>query len=267
MTWKLNFPKENKYFETENGILYHADTTILSELFPQNSIHAIITSPPYNVDLGNNRYKKDGYSLYHDNKEHKEYIRWLSRIFNTLEFKLKPGGRLCINIGDGKNGRVPTHSDLIQNINMLLHSVIIWNKSQTVNRTAWGSFNSPSSPSYPTPFEYVLIFSRDSYKLSWKGETDLEKEEFIKWAYALWEFTPETKMRYFGHPAMFPEELPKRLIKMNTYIGDIVLDPFAGAGTTLVVAEKLKRKWIGVELDEKYCEITKKRIEEVINNE
>ncbi len=112
----------------------------------------------------------------------------------------------------------------------------------------------------------LLIFCKNSFKLQWKGETDLTKEEFIKWAFALWEFPSETRMKEFGHPAMFPEELPKRCIKMNTYVGDIVLDPFAGAGTTCLVAEKLNRKWIGIEISPNYCEITKKRILEVIEN-
>ena len=80
----------------------------------------------------------------------------------------------------------------------------------------------------------------------------------------LWEFAPETKMKKYGHPAMFPEELPKRCIKMNSYIDDVVLDCFAGVGTTCVVAEKLNRRWIGIEINEEYCKIAKERIKEVL---
>ena len=239
---------------------------VLKELIKNNTkVNCIITSPPYNVDLGNNKYNKNPYSLYKDNKEHSEYIKWLVNIFNKCYDLLVDGGRLCINIGDGKNGRIPTHSDLIQNLTKkyLLNSVILWDKKQVGNRTAWGSFKLPSSPSYPTPFEYILIFSKNTYKLQHKGETDLNKEEFIKWAYALWEFVPETKAKKIGHPAPFPEELPKRLIKMNTYIGDIVLDPFMGSGTTGIACKKFNREFIGIELDKIYFEIAKERINNV----
>lgn len=124
-----------------------------------------------------------------------------------------------------------------------------------------GSYCSPSSPSFPSPFEYILIFCKDSTKLLNKGETDLTKEEFIKYAYGIWEFPPETKMKLYGHPAMFPEELPYRLIKMLSYKGATVLDLFMGAGTTGVVCKKLNRSFIGIELDKNYFNIAKERIE------
>lgn len=261
MCWKNNFPKKNRYFETENGILYHDDCTHIINQLPDNSINLVVTSPPYNVHLGYNKYKKNGYNLYNDNKEHKDYINWLTSIFFDLYPKFVKGGRMAINVGDGKNGKVPTHSDLIQSLSQkyLLSSIIIWDKKQVGNRTSWGSFNSPSNVSYPTPFEFILLFAKQTFKLQHKGVSDLSKNEFVKWAYALWDFLPETKMKNFNHPAMFPEELPKRCIKMNSYVNDLVVDVFAGAGTTLLTAEKLNRRWIGVELDEHYCEIVKQR--------
>ena len=75
-------------------------------------VDLVVTSPPYNVDLGNNKYNKNPYSLYKDNKEHKDYIAWLKSIFEAITPKLKKGGRVCINIGDGKNGQVPTSNDI-----------------------------------------------------------------------------------------------------------------------------------------------------------
>lgn len=226
-----------------------------------NSIDCVITSPPYNVDLGNNKHKKDGYNTYKDNKAHTEYLSWLSDIFLGLKDKVVDGGRICINIGDGKNGSIPTHSDIIQFMTEEYDFIttIIWNKSQIGSRTAWGSWLSPSCPSYPTPFEYILIFGKGK-TLQHKGETDLTKEEFISYANALWTFPPETKMKAIGHPAMFPIELPKRLIKMNTYIGDTVFDPFMGSGTTGVACKLLNRNFIGTELDEEYFKIAKDRI-------
>jgi len=230
-----------------------------------NLVDLVITSPPYNVDLGNNKYNKSGYSLYKDNKEHQEYINWLKIIFEKIYLKLKSGGRVCINIGDSKNGLIPTSSDIIQfmskNIGFLPIAHIIWNKKHTSNRAAWGSWLSPSSPSFPTPFEHILVFSKDTKKLKTKGISDLTKEEFILYANSLWTFPPEKNMKKIGHPAIFPEELPHRLIKMFSWIDATILDPFMGSGTTGVACKNLNRNFIGIELDENYFKIAKERIE------
>lgn len=229
-----------------------------------NSINLVVTSPPYNVNLGKNKLNKNPYDLYNDNKEHKDYIKWLKNIFEIILTKLVSGGRVVINIGDGKNGAVPTSSDIIQfmthQLKYLPMTHIIWNKNQCGNRCAWGSFLKPSSPSFPTPFEHILVFAKNSINLNRKGDTDLTKEEFIKWSLALWEFAPENKMKKFNHPAMFPEELPKRCIKMFSYINDTILDPFAGAGTTLLMAKKLNRNAIGIEMSQEYCKTIKERL-------
>jgi site-specific DNA-methyltransferase (adenine-specific) len=240
----------------EDGILTLTD----------NTVDLVVTSPPYNVDLGNNKDHNNPYDLYNDNKDHKEYIEWLKGIFSSLYPKMKSGGRIAINIGDGKNGAVPTHSDIIyfmcNELGYIPFSTIIWNKSQIGNRTAWGSWLSPSCPSFPTPFEYVLIFSKEDKKLSTKGESDLHRDEFIKYAFAIWDIAPETRMKDFGHPAMFPEELVARLIKMLCWKEAMVVDPFSGAGTTAVVCKRLGRNFIGFEMSKEYCQ---KSIERVKN--
>jgi site-specific DNA-methyltransferase (adenine-specific) len=229
---------------------------------PDSSIHLCITSPPYN--LGNTaKKKKIVYNTYKDDKDFLEYIAWLKSIFTALWDKLTDDGRVCINIGDQQNGSIPTSvfiSSFLIDIGYKPFTTIIWNKSQVSNRTSWGSWLSPSSPSFPTPFEYILVFYKNSRKLIHKGESDLTREEFITNSLALWSFPPETKMKKFGHPAMFPEELPRRLIKMFSYKGDIVLDPFSGCGTTLKVAKDLGRQFIGFEIDDKYIQIAIDRI-------
>ena len=90
------------------------ETCMADPEIPDDFIDLVITSPPYNIDLGKNRYNQNPYDLYQDNKDHKDYIAWLKDIFESLKPKMKSGGRICINIGDGKNGSVPTHSDIIQ---------------------------------------------------------------------------------------------------------------------------------------------------------
>lgn len=243
--------------------IYCEDNIKTMNRMDDNFIDLTVTSPPYNVDLGNNKYNKNPYALYNDNKEYKEYLKWLEKIFGLLYLKTKSGGRCVINIGDGKNGRVPTHSDIIQLMNgigWITYTIIIWNKNQSSSRTAWGSWLSASSPSFPTPFEYILVFCKNSYKLQYKGESDLEKEDFIKWSLALWSFAPDTRQKKIGHPAMFPVELPLRCIKLFSYKNAIVYDPFMGSGTTAIVSVKTGRSYIGSEITEEYVKISEERI-------
>jgi len=234
---------------------------------PDESIDLLVTSPPYNVKLGDNKYNKNPYDIYQDNKDHHNFISWLTSIFSMLKPKMVSGGRVCINIGDGKNGVVPTHSDIIQfmtkDLKYLPKTTIIWDKKQIGNRTAWGSFKSPSNPSFPTPFEYILVFCKDTP--SKKGEKDnitVSKREFIENSLSLWKFSTETMMNSkYGHPAMFPVDLPYRLIQQLSYKGDVVLDIFSGMGTTCLAAAMSERQWIGFELSKTYAENSRKRIQ------
>lgn len=243
--------------------IYNIDCVEGLKLLDDNVIDLIVTSPPYNVDLGNNKYNKNSYNLYKDNKEHHEYIGWLKDIFTLAYSKLKSGGRVCINIGDSKNGAIPTHSDVIQmmcDIGYIPMTNIIWNKNTTSNRASFGSYLSPSCPSFPRGFEFILVFAKENRKLQYKGETDLTKEEFVEWTNGLWKFAPEKRQKQFGHPAMFPEELPKRLIKMFSWKGALVVDIFNGSGTTTKVAKELERDFIGFDISKEYCEIAESRL-------
>lgn len=226
------------------------------------SVNLVVTSPPYNLGSIAKKHKIV-YNSYHDNREFVEYIEWLTKVFSTMYPKLAEDARVCINIGDQKNGEIPTHVYLataLESVGFKTLTTIIWNKSQVSNRTSWGSWLSPSCPSFPTPFEYILVFFKNSRKLVHTGETDLTRDEFIEYSLALWNFAPEMRMKSFGHPAMFPEEMPRRLIKMLSYKGDLVLDPFAGISTTLKVAKELSRRYIGFEIDEKYYQASKERL-------
>ncbi len=245
----------------------------LIPLLPDNSIDLVVTSPPYNVDLGNNKYNKNPYDTYQDNKDHKEYIAWLCDIFRLLKPKMVIGGRVCINIGDSRNGSIPTHSDVIQfmtnRLKYLIKTTIIWDKSYLSNRASWGSWKSPSNPSFPTPFEYILVFCNETqHKEGCKTEITVNKDEFITNSLALWKFKSETKMNIkHKHPAMFPIDLPYRLIQQLSYSGDVVLDIFSGMGTTCLAAAMLDRRWIGFELSSDYTERSIDRIRQVTDQE
>jgi len=249
--------------------IYNEDCIETISKMPNNFIDLVVTSPPYNVDLGNNKYNKHPYNLYNDNKSHKEYIKWLSNIFMLLYPKLKVGGRVCINIGDGKNGAIPTSCDINNfmsgEIGYIPTTHIIWDKSQVGNRTSWGSWMSPSCPSFPTPFEHILVFAKDSNKLQWKGQSDLTKDEFIEWSLALWKFQPQMNQKQIGHPAMFPIELPLRCIKMFSWINSVIYDPFGGSGSTAIACVTSNRKYICSEISTDYCDIANKRLDDTKN--
>jgi DNA modification methylase len=241
------------------------DCEQLTQELDDNSVDLLITSPPYNVDLGHNKKHKSPYDLYQDNKEHKDYIEWLTRIFSNVKSKMVSGGRVCINIGDGKNGSVPTHSDIIQfmtkELGYVMMTTLIWNKSQIGNRTSWGSYMSPSSPSFPSPFEYILVFAKDTKKkVGDKDNITVSKDEFIKNSLGMWTFAPETRQKKMGLNAMFPVELPRRLIQMLSYKNDVVMDIFSGLGTTCLTAKCLERQYIGFELSVDYCKKSRARV-------
>jgi len=229
---------------------------------PGDSLDMVICSPPYNTN--------HNYDVYKDNKPYAKYIEWLESVFRALYPKMKSGGRVAINIGDGCNGRVHTHVDISEfmtkNLGYLHMSTIVWNKENASARNAWGSFKSPQEPSLPVPFEYILVFAKDSYALQETGETDLTAEEFVDWSLALWKFNKaDYKESSFFinnkiHQAPFPEELPTRLIKMFSWVGATVLDPFSGIGTTALACKKLGRNYIGIELSKDYCKYAEDRL-------
>lgn len=241
---------------------------------PDGIVDLIVTSPPYNVDLGNNKHKKDAYEEHDDNMPYAEYLTWISNLFTECNRVLKTGGRLCVNIGDGANGAVPTHVDFtyrLLNLEKVILSTpsipcnfkiepfqmmttIVWDKKQIGASTAWGSWQSPSCPSFPTQFEFIIVVAKGTTKHEGdKSKITVSGDNFIRNSRALWEFPCETEMmKKYDHPAMFPEELPRRLIDQLTYKDDVVLDPFSGAGTTCAVAKQMGRRYIGIEMTKKY---------------
>ena len=240
-----------------NGILYLADVLTTDVISPA-SIDLIVTSPPYNVEIEYNS-NDDGIS-------YADYLgftqKWLARCFDWL----KDDGRLCLNVPLDKNkggqqsvGADVTH--IAKTIGYQYHSTIIWNEGNISRRTAWGSWMSASAPFVIAPVELIVVL----YKTTWKKtsgslESDISRDEFMAWTNGMWTFNGESKKK-IGHPAPFPLELPRRCIKLFSYVGDTVLDPFMGSGSTLISALMNNRKAIGVDIDKAYCKLAKERIE------
>ena len=178
---------------------------------------------------------------------------------------LTPGGRACINIANlGRKPYIPLHSYIIEgmhSIGFLMRGEVIWNKASSASpSTAWGSWLSAANPVLRDIHEYILIFSKGTFSRNGKGrENTIKKEEFLEWTKSVWTFSA-VSARQIGHPAPFPEELPRRLIQLYTFKGDVVLDPFVGSGSTCLSAIKDKRNYIGYDIDPDYVKLAEKRI-------
>lgn len=221
------------------------------------SVDLVITSPPYNLG-------KD-YDSYEDDKRYFDYLDFLEKVWRGCYRVLRYNGRICVNVGDINKGkfRQPTHSHIISQLERTgfkYRDIIVWNKSQTHKRTVWGSFSEPSNPYLIAPFEFVLVFSKKLFRragIKWGLKKLIDKKEFIKYTLSLWNIMPETGIDW--HPTPFPEELPRRLIKLYSYRGDVILDPFLGSGTTMKACQDLGVSCIGIEISPNYCGMVKTR--------
>lgn len=258
---KLKSEGEKIYFKTKDEkIVIINDDFLKTNLVPPGSIDLIVTSPPYNVDIH--------YESFRDNMPYEKYLefteKWLSKALKLL----KNDGRMCLNIpldkskGRKEEGFQSVYADIVtiaKNVGWKYFCTIIWNEQNISRRTAWGSWLSASAPYVIAPVEVIVILYKKRWKKIRKGLSDITKDEFIEWTNGVWTFPGESKNRV-NHPAPFPIELPKRCIKLFSFVGDKVLDPFLGSGTTLIACALLNRKGIGVEIDKKYCKIAKKRL-------
>jgi len=237
-------------------LIYHGDfltTTNISE----NSVDLVVTSPPYNVDIQ--------YNSHNDQMTYEAYLEFSRRWLEHCLRLVKNDGRLCLNLPLDKNkgGQQSVYADLTtiaKELGWRYHSTVIWNEQNISRRTAWGSWLSASAPFVIAPVEVIVIFYKQTWKkTSGSGVSDITREEFLEWTNGVWNFSGESKKR-IGHPAPFPVELPRRCIKLFSYVGDVVLDPFLGSGSTLLACFQTHRKGIGVEVDGRYCELAKQRL-------
>lgn len=245
---------ENKIPEENINRLYCKSSENMSEI-PDNSIHLMITSPPYNVG-----------KEYDNDLTLAQYSKLLYNVFSQTYDKLVTGGRACINIANiGRKPYIPLHSMIIEimlDLGFLMRGEIIWDKSASGGGScAWGSWMSASNPVLRDYHEYILVFSKDSYSKNPNQEKSdtISKHDFIQWTKSIWTFQAVNAKR-IGHPAPFPVELPHRLINLYSYEGDVVLDPFCGSGTTCIAALRNNRKYIGYDVKEEYIELSQKRI-------
>jgi modification methylase len=238
-----------------------------------SSVALVVTSPPY---FAGKEYENSlgGGS---DPATYFEYLDLLREVFAQCLRKLEPGGRMAVNVAN--LGRRPYRSlsaDVVgilqDDLRMLLRGEIVWMKQRgSSGSCAWGSFQRPGNPVLRDLTERVIVASKGRFDraISAKAraqrqlpsESSMTRDDFMENTLDVWEIPAESATRV-GHPAPFPIELPARLIELYTYRGDLVLDPFAGSGTTAVAAVRGRRHFAGYDLDETYIRLAETRVEE-----
>ncbi len=260
-----SFSRENNPLPLEftDRIICGDSAKALREL-PDNCIDLVFTSPPYNFGLD--------YRSSPDGVDWPSYFDMLFEIFDECIRVLKFGGRIIVDIQPLYSDYIPSHhiiSDFFMRRKLIWKGEICWEKNNyNCKYTAWGSWKSPSSPYLKYTWEFLEIFCKGSLKKEGSAENiDISAEEFKKWVVAKWSIAPERKMEQYGHPAMFPEELAERVIKLFSFQDDVILDPFCGVGTTPAVAGRLHRRYLGIDISREYCEKARQRVESLAARE
>ena len=245
------------------GEVRDAPANVLDKVFVQSSesmdqlpndcVALMITSPPYNVG-------KD----YDEDLDLDEYLSLLRRVFTETYRVIEPGGRVAVNVANlGRKPYLPLNhlvGVLLTEVGFLLRGEIIWKKAKAAGgSTAWGSWQSAKNPTLRDVHEYVLVASKASFRRERTGTDTISKEDFLESTMSVWDILPESARRV-GHPAPFPTELPRRLIQLYTFEGDLVLDPFLGSGSTAIAAVQTGRHYVGYDTDADYAALAEKRI-------
>jgi site-specific DNA-methyltransferase (adenine-specific) len=266
----------------ETGKIINGDCSEVMKTFPESSIDLIVTSCPYGVGIA--------YDVHNDDVIFDEYLEfsenWLTQAFRVL----KDDGRIALNIPyeinrQDKGGRIFFVSEIYQLMKKIGFKFfgIVDLEEDSPHRsktTAWGSWMSPSSPYIYNPKECVILAYKHKHIKKVKGEPqwkgvptqieqedgtfktkvvyqDEDKKEFMELVFGQWKYLNDSRPMT---KATFSMDIPTKAIKILTYKNDIILDPFAGSGTSLVAAEILGRQWIGIELSPNYCQVAETRV-------
>ena len=235
-----------------------------------NSVALVVTSPPY---FAGKEYES-ALGVGGVPADYEAYLGMLFDVFAQCFDKLEPGGRIAVNVAN--LGRKPYRSlardviDLLDQLGYLLRGEIVWQKSHAAGGScAWGTYQRPGNPVLRDVSERIVVASKGRFdraltpdersSLGLPHEGTITMDEFVDATIDIWDIPTESATRV-GHPAPFPVELPRRLIELFTYRGDLVLDPFMGSGTTAVAAVRTERHYAGFDTDETYVALAEQRV-------
>lgn len=258
------------------------------------TVDLIITSPPYfNIkDYAKNGYQdeihsKNNTSQIGDIKDYRTFIKELQKVWKECERVLKPNGKLIINtpLMPMKKKEFTTHynrhifdlnadiqTSIIyrKNTEMFLFDTYIWNRTNTSKGLMFGSYPYPRNFYAQNTSEFITVYVKDGIPKNGlpseiKEKSKLTQKEWVEYTKQIWNIPIPNKsdLAFGGHSAIMPEEIVKRCVRLFSFVGDTVLDPFTGSGTTLKVAKQLKRNYIGYEVMENYKEIIEKKLNSV----
>ena len=249
--------QNNELPESLNNQIICGDSQTVLQRLPNNCVDLVFTSPPYNFGL---EYESSA-----DDYNWDAYFKKLFYILDECIRVLKYGGRLIINVQPLFSDYIPSHHLISKHCikrKLIWKGEVLWEKNNyNCKYTAWGSWKSPSNPYLKYTWEFIEIFCKGEMKKTGEKENiDISADEFKEWVVAKWSVSPERKMKKYDHPAMFPETLAERVLKLFSYKNDIILDPFNGAGTTTAVAKRLNRRFLGIDISEMYCKTARDRL-------
>lgn len=260
--------------------VYFKDARNMVEL-PDNSVHLIVTSPPYfNIkDYSLDGYQKDKRSekilgQIGDITDYKKYINEMLKVWQECQRVLKPNGKLVINtpLMPMLKKNFNTHynrdifdinsdieNSILNNTKLFLLDVYIWNRTNPSKKLMFGSYPYPRNFYAQNTIEFITVYVKDglpenNMPKDIKEKSKLTEKEWVEFTKQIWNIPIPNKndMAFGEHSAIMPEEIVRRCVRLFTYVGDVVLDPFAGSGTTLKVAKELKRNYIGYEISKSY---------------
>lgn len=260
-----------------NATIYNHDSSDMS-MIPDESVHLIITSPPYWTLKD---YDIEG-QIGKGSSSYDYYLNELNKVWKECVRVLVPDGKICINIMPflltGKAARFGRRETrlVLGDIESFMNStgcmyqfgLYIWDKRKIARFSSFGSYPYPPNIFSTYPYEWITVFSKEGKRKpvpkEIKEKSKLTTEEWQKWAInSIWEMQP-AKAKLEEHPAPFPKELPIRLIKLYSFWGDTILDPFAGTGTTLLAAQELGRHSVGFELNPDYIKLIKRKLNPIV---
>lgn len=236
-----------------------ADSLSVLKQLPDNCVDLVFTSPPYNFGMG--------YDTHDDRTDWPTYFNMLWAIFDECIRVTKHGGRIIVNTQPLFSEYIPSHHMISKGFidrGLIWKAEILWEKNhRNCAYTAWGSWKSPSGPYFKYTWEFLEVFCKGTLKHEGdSAKIDMTGNEFKTWVDARWSIAPERNMKDHGHPAMFPVELAYRALRLFSFQDDVILDPFNGAGTTTLVAQRTGRRYLGIDLSADYCAAAERRLQE-----